>query len=256
MGVLRELYRRFLVARHCPAHWQLRQKTIDRRIFRRVVIDNEYRLSTFSAQDTILDIGAHTGSFALAALRQGAGTVVCCEPDPANFSLLASNLAPYTDRVRLLQTAVWRSDHRVSTLPLHNPVDRRNTGANQIALTGGVSVAAMSFDELVLGLTEDGRRLQLVKLDCEGAEWPILLTSRCLDRVESLCGEYHLIPDGGRGPFSVTDELPSETLLARTLQSQGFQVEILPLGNVPFQTGLFFARQTTCQSGIGLLVDR
>ena len=43
MGVLKELYRRFQLLLHKPRHWQLRPDTIDRRIFREVVIHNEYR---------------------------------------------------------------------------------------------------------------------------------------------------------------------------------------------------------------------
>src|SRR5665213_1913253 len=76
MGVLRDLYRNWLVAQHSPAHWRLRPRTIDRRIFRHVVIDNEYALpDRFHPDDTILDIGGHVGSFSLAALRRGAGMV-------------------------------------------------------------------------------------------------------------------------------------------------------------------------------------
>ena len=44
MGVLKELYQRFLFARHLPRHWRLRPRTLDGRIVRHVVIDNEYRL--------------------------------------------------------------------------------------------------------------------------------------------------------------------------------------------------------------------
>jgi hypothetical protein len=32
----------------------------------------------------------------------------------------------------------------------------------------------------------------LLKLDCEGSEWPILNGLREWDRVEAICGEYHL----------------------------------------------------------------
>jgi len=32
-----------------------------------------------------------------------------------------------------------------------------------------------------------------VKLDCEGAEWPVLLTSRRLGLIREICGEFHEI---------------------------------------------------------------
>ncbi|MFO0925518.1 MAG: FkbM family methyltransferase [Gemmataceae bacterium] len=244
MGLLRELYRRYLIARHRPPHWQLRTGTIDRRIFRTVVVDNEYRLpDRFDAADVLLDIGAHTGSFALAALRRGAGTVVCCEPDRDNFALLEDNLRPWTDRLRLRRAAVWRSDEPVASLCLHNPLDERNTGANQVTADAtAASVPVAAFDALVDELTADGRRLRLVKLDCEGAEWPILLTARRLDRVDALCGEYHL---GSLPPlFDVAGHTPySPALLAHHLEAQGFAVTVEPLSRGVTPVGLFFAQR-------------
>jgi hypothetical protein len=36
--------------------------------------------------------------------------------------------------------------------------------------------------------------VRLLKMDCEGSEWPLLYTSSELDRVQAVCGEYHEIP--------------------------------------------------------------
>src|SRR3954452_14863390 len=108
--------------RHAPGHWRLRPHTIDRRIFRHVVIENEYRLpERFGADDVVLDVGAHAGSFALACLRRGARRGGLCEPGAHNFSLLTHTLRPYAERVTLRQPAVWRNDEPLSTLPTHNP---------------------------------------------------------------------------------------------------------------------------------------
>jgi FkbM family methyltransferase len=240
MGVLRELYRRCHVWRHRPHHWRLRPDTIDRRIFRHVVIDNEYRLpERFDAGDILLDVGAHIGSFALAALQRGAGRVYCCEPDRDNFRLLEHNLSPYHPRVSLLAGAVWRSDQPAATLGLHNPLDPRNTGACRLTADGH-NTAAFAFDDLVDQLTQDGRRLRLVKLDCEGAEWPILLTSRRLGRIQAFCGEYHLGPLPGLFRVPGFAAFGVEALV-RCLSEQGFRVETQPLAYQPFPTGLFFA---------------
>ena len=242
MGVLTELYRRWLVARHKPRHWLLRPGTIDRRLFRTVAVENEYRLPRRLARtDLVLDVGAHVGSFAHAALKRGAGTVCCCEADPDNFRLLRHNLAPYRERVRLLSGAVWRSDRAVTRLPFGNPVDRRNTGAGRVAGRREQTVPALPFDELVEEVTDGSmRRVRLLKLDCEGSEWPILLTSRTLDRIDAICGEYHL----GRFPelFHVNgceDFWPA--LLDDFLGEQGFRVRIQPSPREPDRLGLFFA---------------
>ena len=241
MGVLRDLYRNWLVRRHCPAHWRMRPRTIDRRIYRHVAIDNEYALpERFRPEDTVLDIGGHVGSFALAALRRGAGMVHAFEPDADNFAILAHNLAPYRDRVEIRQQAVWREP--LVTLGIHNSIDPRNTGAAQVCLEHtGQGVAAVAFDDLVRDIAGEGR-LRLVKLDCEGAEWPILLTSQCLHLIDELCGEYHLLPlpEAFAVPGHATF---SPHVLRECLEGAGFSVRLVPSGEEPFPTGLFFARR-------------
>ena len=241
MGVLRDIYRTWLVARHSPAHWRLRPRTIDRRIFRDVVIDNEYALpDRFRPEDTILDIGGHVGSFTLAALQRGAGMVHTCEPDADNFEMLVNNLAPFWDRVRLRRRAVWHEP--LAELRLHNPIDPRNTGAGQVCLEATAqAVEAIAFDDLVREIA-GGRRLRLVKLDCEGAEWPILLTSRTLHLIDELCGEYHLTPLPEAFAVPGYDTFAPEDL-RECLERAGFSVRLVPMSVKPFPTGLFFARR-------------
>ncbi|MFO0843735.1 MAG: FkbM family methyltransferase [Gemmataceae bacterium] len=240
MGWLKDLYCRYLHARHLPRHWRLRRRTLDGRIARQVVIANEYRLpDRFEEGAVVLDVGAHIGSFALAALRRGAAVVHCVEPDAENFALLAHNLSPYADRVRLRHAAAWRSDVKAGRLSLRNPLAARNTGAHQVVtVEGEEGVEAVAFDELI-DRAAPGGRVRLVKMDCEGAEWPILLTSRRLDRVDALCGEYHL------GPLPAAFGVPGQTfnveLLERVLTDRGFAVRTEPLPPRPYPCGLFFA---------------
>ena len=48
--------------------------------------------------------------------------------------------------------------------------------------------------------------MRLLKLDCEGAEWPILLTSRRLHLIDEIVGEFHEIG----GPFlEIGEERPA-----------------------------------------------
>jgi FkbM family methyltransferase len=244
MGLLTEWSRRIQVWRHKPRHWRLRQNTIDRRLFREVVIQNHYQLPhRFESEDIVLDVGAHLGSFSYAALRRGAGRVFCCEPDAGNFALLETNLAPYGSRVQLRRAAVWRSDQTVSQLHLDNPREAGNTGAIQVTDNQvGVPVPALAFDNLVRQATQCGtRKIRLLKLDCEGAEWPILLTSRTLHLVEAIRGEYHL--GAYPPPFRVPgfDEY-SPGLLARHIRGKGFDVQIQPCIKDP-QFGLFLAER-------------
>lgn len=244
MGIVAELYKRLAIFRHKPRHWILRPETIDRRVFRHVVIDNEYNLpERFSPSDIILDVGAHIGSFSYAVLKRGAGTIYSCEPNAANFSLLKNNLAPYSQRVHLLPHAVWRSDQPAGQLHFHNPGDARNTGEGRVSFKATAeSVSTIPFDEVIARATEGGRRIKLLKMDCEGAEWPILLTSRKLHLIDAICGEYHL--DACPETFSIPNcgNFTCD-LLEGHLGREGFQVQTLPMEPRPDLWGWFHAQR-------------
>ena len=50
----------------------------------------------------------------------------------------------------------------------------------------------MPFDAVVDDVSMKGaRRVNLLKIDCEGAEFPILLTSNRLAAIDRIVGEYH-----------------------------------------------------------------
>ena len=70
---------------------RIRPGTWDSIIVKQVLVDNEYGLPADMSGLTVLDIGAHIGSFAVACMRRYAKRVVCYEPDPENFVLLETN---------------------------------------------------------------------------------------------------------------------------------------------------------------------
>ena len=83
-----------------------------------------------------------------------------------------------------------------------------NTGSGSVIWGGGEPVAKVAFDEIVDRVTNHGeRRVRLLKLDCEGAEWPILLTSQRLDLIDEICGEFHEI--GGQF-LEISENRPAE----------------------------------------------
>jgi FkbM family methyltransferase len=247
MSTISKLIRQLTSAAYRPRHWRLRPNTLDERIFREVVIGNEYQLPRrFTGDDVILDIGSHIGSFAYAACKRGAGAVYCCEADPDNFAVLQHNLAPYGDRIKVRHAAVWRCDRLATTLYIENFHGPKNTGAIRVSgAETGTAVPALPFDDLV-HQASDGlrRRVRLAKFDCEGAEWPILLTSKLLSHVHALCGEYH----GGNIPAAdAVAGLPevSGAYLEEMLRQRGFSVETRPSAKDP-RLGWFFAENLSC----------
>jgi FkbM family methyltransferase len=262
------------------AAWTFRNGTLDRAIFNGVVVFNEYQLpSGFASDDVVIDVGAHIGSFAEAVLSRGCADVYCIEPDPSNFAIAAANLRPYIDngRARLVRAAVWRSDQNSDELYLdgYHAFPRSypgmegitNTGSGSVIWGRGEPVAKVAFDEIVDLVTNNGRkRVRLLKLDCEGAEWPILLTSQRLDRITEICGEFHEI--GGTFP-EIGEDRPANAprfalanvarftidVLVRHLTDAGFTVTYRrhrrPTGALE-GLGLFFATReppSPAQSG-------
>ena len=168
--------------------------TCDQSVFHDVCEKNEYGLpGRFKADALIIDIGAHIGSFSYACVQRGARRVLAFEPEPENFRLAKFNLHPFRRSVRLTQKAVWRSDRHPGWL-LHSGYSQTDDNVN----TGGGTVLLQPEDspqhkrkELISTVSLDNilrpfKTVQLLKLDCEGSEWPILFTSKLLGKVEIL----------------------------------------------------------------------
>jgi FkbM family methyltransferase len=229
--------------------WTFRPGTLDRTIFNGVVVFNEYRLPPrFAAADIVIDVGAHIGSFAYAVVTRGGEHVYSIEPDPVNCACARENLEPYIERghVHLLEAAVWRSDsnddelrfdgYHVFPPSFTGLAGILNTGGGSVMWGSGDPVAKLALDDVIdLVTTQGARRVRLLKLDCEGAEWPALQTSRRLHLIDEIVGEFHEI--GGRfkeigddrrsnGRVFHPDRVASFTIdeLVHTLHEEGFHV--------------------------------
>jgi FkbM family methyltransferase len=230
------------------ANFHFRPDTWDHIIFNCVNQHNEYRLpSSFKPEDIIIDIGSHIGSFAYACLTRGAGKVYAFEAMPDNYKMAVNNLAQFEDKVSVQHAAVWRSDKQVDKLCFSKSTDTKNTGGGNVWSGEGESVPAISFDNVLESI---GQPIKLLKLDCEGSEFPILFTSKKLDMVESICGEYHEF--GGyydQNTIAESFQVGNYTKytieeLFSFLKGQGFDVVFtrsLQQDGTPCNLGLFFA---------------
>lgn len=218
--------------------WSFRPGTLDRMIFDGVVALDEYRLpERFEPDDVVVDVGAHIGSFAYAVVLRGGKHVWSIEPDRSNCAFAAEHLRPYVDQgsVRLMHAAVWRSDPNDDDLRFdgYHAFPQSYPGMDGIVNTGGGSVvwgygepvAKIAFDDVVdLATTRGERRVRLLKLDCEGAEWPIVLTSRRLHLIDEIVGEFHELG----GPFlEIGENRPSNEHVFHSDRVAGFTIEEL-----------------------------
>lgn len=85
--------------------------------------------------------------------------------------------------------------------------------------------------------------MRVLKLDCEGSEFPILLTAQRLKQVQYITGEYHLMKEWS--PRALVEGYKKYTLgdLTDCLTSFKFRVEFVPFKHPIFSdwVGNFFA---------------
>lgn len=147
------------------------------------VAAGEYAAPGFqiASGDRVVDVGANVGAFAVLAVRRGAN-VEAYEPHPETFAHLERNVAGVG--VRCVEAAVVARPPRGGTVALELDPDsdtRHRVGGP------GIEVPAVTLSEAIAGGCD------LLKLDCEGAEFELLdLTSDDLLRgVRRIACEVH-----------------------------------------------------------------
>lgn len=143
---------------------------------------------------TVLDIGAGIGDFTVFAARAAPqGHVYAFEPYPESFALLRQNVdRNRASNTQLFPTAVTGQPRKVALdASRGEPLMVASVDASASDAGDGPEIASATLDEIVnqCGI----ERIDLLKLDCEGAEYDILLNSPAyvIDRIERIAMEYH-----------------------------------------------------------------
>lgn len=148
-----------------------------------VLLDDCYGLNHLPENlERVLDIGAHAGLFSLAArLRFPQAQIHAYEPNPQIQPYLAKQAA--VGRFSYFGSAVGLTAGRVCLDLCADSVQTRVHRGDQ------GDIQCVSFAQSVDRLqgTPD-----LVKLDCEGAEWEILQDETTWQKVRNLTMEFHL----------------------------------------------------------------
>ena len=158
----------------------------DREVVMEVVERDEYRRwgdITINEGDTVLDLGAHIGSFSRLAGSLGA-RVIAVEPCPANMKLLKANTKGLD--VTALQYAINES------ITSHLLVDsKRNEMHKLVALPQDhtIKVMCITLDRLICAFGNPD--IDLLKMDIEGSEYEALYGAGQLRRVKQITMEWH-----------------------------------------------------------------
>jgi FkbM family methyltransferase len=228
----------------------VRNGTWDHAIWTTIHHDYPALPASFAPDEILLDVGCHTGAVCELGARRGA-TVVGYEANRENYTLAALNLAEHPS-VRLHLAAVWRSDLSGPSQLVFSPhADTANTGGGSV-LYGSPEeywsarpseghdpappdMVLSSHPVDTVGLDHVLSRLgpvRVLKLDVEGAEFPILLTASRLDLVDTIVGEYHEFSEAQMNALApaarVGHELYNADLLRRQLEGAGYDVTIRP----------------------------
>lgn len=137
-----------------------RPGTNDQWVYDEVVSQDTYRLADLDvAGQVLVDVGAHVGTFALAAAARGAAGVHCYEPDAVNYTELLRHTAGMGGVVAV------------------------NAGVTRDTVRAVVRRAAAAAP---------AGRVRLLKIDCEGCEWDVLAGLGDAARlVDMIVGEWH-----------------------------------------------------------------
>src|SRR5262245_138642 len=177
----------------------------DMQSIREVWIDECYRLPFDLVPEHMVDLGANIGLTSLwFAHRYGCKSVIAVEPSPANAHLVRLNLESNNVNAQVVEAAVGVRD---GTAFFQDGVD---SNLGHLASDGGREVPVVSMETL-LGRLPSGAQVDVVKMDIEGGEGPLLQENLAwLGRVRSLIAEFH--PDVIDYPAAI-----------RSIESQGFR---------------------------------
>jgi FkbM family methyltransferase len=115
--------------------------------------------------------------------------IIAIEPDPANFTLLKKNTAPYQD-IECLQMGLW---HKEALLEIHNRHFNNNSGfaVEEVAKKGPETIEAITIPAIMqrYGISE----IDVLKMDIEGAEKELFSygADQWLPHVKTLVIETH-----------------------------------------------------------------
>jgi FkbM family methyltransferase len=152
-----------------------------------------FDIHTIGDADTIIDLGAHSGSFTIYSLlySKPRAKIIAVEPDRSNYRLLLNNLKIFESiinkkklRVLALRKAVWA---RTGTLKFIKTRWSEGGYVADIECDEVTCVDAITLDDIIN--ISSGKTI--VKADIEGAEIPVLAASSKLSMVSELAMDAH-----------------------------------------------------------------
>ncbi|GAA4247951.1 FkbM family methyltransferase [Azospirillum formosense] len=159
---------------------------------RNILMQGIYDFPATRPDAFIIDGGAHLGVTALRFKhRHPQATVLCFEPSPEVLPLLYRNIAGNAlSGVSVVEAGLAPGQGTSAFLP-----DGADGGRMMAEASGGTTVPTVSLSRYIQG------RVDMLKLNIEGMEYPVLLElqqSDCLHHIDRMIIEYHGWPNASQ----------------------------------------------------------
>ncbi len=158
--------------------------------FINLFFDDEYGLESIKTKPRLIyDVGGNVGLFSIwCRVNFPSAKIKSFEPHPETFRFLAANSNEFTFESFNLAVGSQNGDAYISSLN-----ESRSNCVSTSSTNGGVQISVKSFRDLILA---ENAEIDLLKLDCEGAEWDIFQDAEPFQKVAEIRMEYHLV--GGK----------------------------------------------------------
>ena len=181
--------------------------------------------------DVVVDIGAYIGDFTIYASRMAyAGKVLAYEPLLSTFQLLSKNIElNKSNNVDIFNVGISETNKKIKLFVPKNA--EFGTSMMDITKYGEcVEVEALAISMREIITKNKLSKIDLLKIDCEGAEFEILSSTpkNIFSRIKQIVLEYHQLND-----MKVTD-------LVELLQSMNYNVQFIPKNKY---TGYVYAKK-------------
>lgn len=153
--------------------------------------EREYALPSFIKPKVILDIGANIGVISLLLNHlYPEAKIFAFEPEKENYQLLQANVRPFSNIIPVN----YGLGANTLDLPLYKSDENKNFGGFSLYNSGSkefhstIQIKSVKESFLELSISQ----IDLIKIDCEGAEYAILTAMRdFIPNVKWIEGELH-----------------------------------------------------------------
>ena len=155
-------------------------------LFRDIILDDEYMLSLTKNEKiiNIVDIGANLGMFSIAArIAFENANIHSYEPNPNNIPTLKNHGKEFNFKIYEEAIGIEAGRCELVFSTVHDTSARISKKDEGLITLSDLDTVINRFQN---------RKIDLLKLDCEGAEFEILKNSKAFKHVRFLSMEYHL----------------------------------------------------------------